>query len=62
MSHYPDLSGKNVVVTGGSGDIGLAICEKYLEQHRVKSTSTLEQEIDLNMSIKFSNQVKFQRS
>lgn len=32
MSHYPDLGGKNVVVTGASGDIGLAICEKYLEQ------------------------------
>lgn len=32
MSHYPDIGGKNVVVTGASGDIGLAICEKYLEQ------------------------------
>lgn len=32
MFHYPDLEGKNVVVTGASGDIGLAICEKYLEQ------------------------------
>ncbi|WMT12353.1 SDR family oxidoreductase [Serratia fonticola] len=32
MSHYPDIGGENVVVTGASGDIGLAICEKYLEQ------------------------------
>ncbi|MFV9068045.1 SDR family NAD(P)-dependent oxidoreductase [Serratia fonticola] len=32
MSHYPDIGGKNVVITGASGDIGLAICEKYLEQ------------------------------
>ncbi|OIX86670.1 3-oxoacyl-ACP reductase [Serratia fonticola] len=32
MFHYPDIGGKNVVVTGASGDIGLAICEKYLEQ------------------------------
>lgn len=32
MSHYPDIEGKNVVVTGASGDIGLAICETYLKQ------------------------------
>ncbi|MFI8416345.1 3-oxoacyl-ACP reductase FabG [Serratia sp. NPDC078593] len=32
MSMYPDLDGKNVLVTGASGDIGLAICEKYLNQ------------------------------
>ncbi|MGF6191942.1 SDR family oxidoreductase [Serratia sp. 2723] len=32
MFHYPDIGGKNVVVTGASGDIGLAICENYLEQ------------------------------
>lgn len=32
MSHYPDIEGKNVVVTGASGDIGLAVCERYLEQ------------------------------
>lgn len=33
MSMYPDLDGKNVLVTGASGDIGLAICEKYLNQN-----------------------------
>ncbi|WP_431222424.1 SDR family oxidoreductase [Serratia sp. L9] len=33
MSHYPDLEAKNVVITGASGDIGLAICEKYLKQN-----------------------------
>lgn len=32
MAIYPDLNGKNVLVTGASGDIGLAICKKYLEQ------------------------------
>lgn len=31
MSFYSDLVGKNVLVTGASGDIGLAICEKYLD-------------------------------
>lgn len=31
MGIYPDLSGKNVLVTGASGDIGLAICHKYLD-------------------------------
>lgn len=31
MLMYPDLSGKNVIITGASGDIGLAICKKYLE-------------------------------
>ncbi|WP_299998275.1 SDR family NAD(P)-dependent oxidoreductase [uncultured Cedecea sp.] len=31
MGMYPDLSGKNVLVTGASGDIGLAICHKYLD-------------------------------
>lgn len=30
MGIYPDLSGKNVLITGASGDIGLAICQKYL--------------------------------
>ncbi|KOC89162.1 3-oxoacyl-ACP reductase FabG [Winslowiella iniecta] len=30
MSVYPDLSDKSVVITGANGDIGLAICEKYL--------------------------------
>ncbi|WP_058911409.1 SDR family oxidoreductase [Entomohabitans teleogrylli] len=29
---YPELSGKNVLITGASGDIGLAICENYLNQ------------------------------
>lgn len=32
MSHYHDLAGRNVVITGASGDIGLAICKKYIEQ------------------------------
>ncbi|AVJ17711.1 SDR family oxidoreductase [Serratia rhizosphaerae] len=32
MSIYPDLNGKNVLITGASGDIGLAICKKYLDQ------------------------------
>lgn len=31
MGMYSDLSGKNVLVTGASGDIGLAICQKYLD-------------------------------
>lgn len=31
MGFYSDLSGKNVVVTGASGDIGLAVCRKYLD-------------------------------
>lgn len=30
MAIYPELEGKNVVVTGASGDLGLAICRKYL--------------------------------
>lgn len=32
MYKYNDLTGKNVLVTGASGDIGLAICAKFLEQ------------------------------
>lgn len=31
MAVYPDLAGKNIVITGASGDIGLAICKKYLD-------------------------------
>ncbi|WP_322059098.1 3-oxoacyl-ACP reductase FabG [Paraburkholderia sp. J63] len=30
MAIYPDLEGKTVVVTGASGDLGMAICRKYL--------------------------------
>jgi 3-oxoacyl-[acyl-carrier protein] reductase len=33
MYKYKDLNGKNVLVTGASGDIGLGICAKYLEQN-----------------------------
>jgi len=32
MYTYKDLNAKNVLVSGASGDIGLAICEKYLDQ------------------------------
>ncbi len=32
MYKYNDLNEKTVLVTGASGDIGLGICEKYLEQ------------------------------
>ena len=32
MYTYKDLNTKNVLVSGASGDIGLAICEKYLDQ------------------------------
>ncbi|HBO24350.1 MAG TPA: 3-oxoacyl-ACP reductase [Providencia sp.] len=32
MFIYSDLNKKNVVVTGANGDMGLAICAKYLEQ------------------------------
>ncbi|MGR7571030.1 SDR family oxidoreductase [Klebsiella aerogenes] len=32
MYNYNDLIGKKVLVTGASGDIGLAICGKFLEQ------------------------------
>jgi len=32
MYTYKDLTCKNVLVSGASGDIGLAICEKYLDQ------------------------------
>lgn len=32
MYSYSDLAHKKVLVTGASGDIGLAICAKYLEQ------------------------------
>jgi len=31
MGIYSDLIGKNVLITGASGDIGLAICKKYLD-------------------------------
>ena len=33
MYKFNDLNGKTVLITGASGDIGLAICEKYLEQN-----------------------------
>ncbi|HAU9221745.1 TPA: SDR family oxidoreductase [Escherichia coli] len=33
MYKYNDLNEKTVLVTGASGDIGLGICEKYLEQN-----------------------------
>lgn len=32
MFIYSDLKNKNVIVTGANGDIGIAICQKYLEQ------------------------------
>lgn len=32
MYTYKDLTRKNVLVSGASGDIGLAVCEKYLDQ------------------------------
>lgn len=32
MAIYSDLVGKNVLITGSSGDIGLALCEQYLQQ------------------------------
>ncbi|HBU0448757.1 TPA: SDR family oxidoreductase, partial [Klebsiella pneumoniae] len=32
MYKYSDLVNKKVLITGASGDIGLAICEKFLEQ------------------------------
>ncbi len=32
MAIYADLAGKNVVITGASGDIGLALCDNYLQQ------------------------------
>ncbi|WLI78600.1 SDR family NAD(P)-dependent oxidoreductase [Kosakonia sp. H02] len=32
MYKYDDLNNKKVLVSGASGDIGLAICEKFLEQ------------------------------
>lgn len=33
MYKYNDLNNKNVLVTGASGDIGLAVCAKFLEQN-----------------------------
>lgn len=32
MFIYSDLKNKNVIVTGANGDIGIAICQQYLEQ------------------------------
>jgi len=32
MVTYTDLAGKNVLITGASGDIGLALCRQYLHQ------------------------------
>lgn len=32
MYQYNDLNNKNVLVSGASGDIGLAICEQFLQQ------------------------------
>lgn len=32
MYQYNDLKAKTVLVTGASGDIGLAICAKFLDQ------------------------------
>lgn len=33
MFTYSDLNKKNIIVTGANGDIGIAICQKYLEQN-----------------------------
>lgn len=33
MFIYSDLNKKNVIITGANGDIGIAICQKYLEQN-----------------------------
>ena len=33
MYQYNDLKEKTVLVTGASGDIGLAICAKFLDQN-----------------------------
>lgn len=33
MYKYNDLREKSVLITGASGDIGLAICAKFLDQH-----------------------------
>lgn len=32
MAIYTEMNGKNIVITGASGDIGLGLCKKYLEQ------------------------------
>ena len=32
MAIYSDLAGKNVLITGASGDIGLALCQQFLQQ------------------------------
>lgn len=48
MSQYNDLKGKHVLIIGASGDIGISICEKYLNENCIvyatynQDASTLE--------------------
>ncbi|MBW5407772.1 SDR family oxidoreductase [Morganella morganii] len=32
MFKYSDLNGKDIVVTGANGDIGISVCKKFIEQ------------------------------